>query len=325
MNKRILTILILILGLFLPKISYAYWIWTPKTGKFVNPKYTVRKNPKDQFLVAMDYYQAKDYDKAIEEFQKLIKYFPGCFEAAESQYYIGMSYENRGNSYDAYLAYQKVIDKYPFSGRVNEVIEREYAIAERFMEGETRKIGKIPLPVENPSIEILRKVVENAPYGKLAAKAQYKLGLVLKNLGYYLDAQDEFEKVIANYPNSEWVEPAKFQIAASLERVSPKVGYDQEYSKEAREKFEEFVSKHPDAELTQKAQEHIGSLKNKEARNNFDIAQFYFKNKAYGAAKIYYQIVIDYYPDTDFAEKSRGQLKAIEILEHSQKMKEKKK
>lgn len=325
MKRQNLTIFILILGIFLPKISYAYWIWTPKTGKFVNPKYSVRNNPKDQFLVAMDLYQGKDYDGAINEFQKLIKHFPGCFEAAEAQYYIGLSYEYRGNSYDAYLAYQKVIDKYPFSGRVNEVIEKEYRIAERFMEGETRKIGKIPLPVENPSVEILRKVVENAPYGKLAAKAQYKLGLVLKNLGYYLDAQDEFEKVISNYPNSEWVEPAKFQIAASLERVSPKVGYDQEYSKEAREKFEEFVKKHPDAELTQKAQEHIGSLKNKEAKNNFDIAQFYFRNKIYNAAKVYYQIIVDNYPDTDLAEKSRNQLKEIESIEESKKLKEKKK
>ena len=171
MNRRFIIIFTLIFSFFLAKNCFAYWIWTPKTGKFVNPKYETRKNPKDQFLVAMDYFQGKDYDKAIEEFQKLIKHFPGCFEAAESQYYIGLSYENRGSPYDAYLAYQKVIDKYPFSGRVNEVIEKEYRIAERFMEGETRKIGKIPIPTENPSVEILKKVVENAPYGKLAPKA----------------------------------------------------------------------------------------------------------------------------------------------------------
>lgn len=325
MNRRFIPIFILVLAIFLPKICFAYWIWTPKTGKFVNPKYEVRKNPKDQLMTGLDSFEAKDYDKAIGDFQRLIKNFPGSVEAADAQYYIGLCYDNRGSFYDAYLAYQKVIEKYPFSPRVNEVIEKEYRIAQRFMEGETRKIGKIPVPVENPAVEILKKVVENAPYGKFAPEAQYKLGLVLKSLGYYMDAQDEFEKVVANYPNSEWVEAAKFQIAATLERISPKTGYDPQYSKEAREKFEEFIKRHPDAELTNKAQEHISLLRNKEAKSNFDIAQFYFKNKAYDAAKIYYQIVIDYYNDTDFAQISASRISEINALEESRELKRRKK
>ena len=310
--KRILIILSILASLSITTPAYPYWIWTPKTGKWINPKTAARPTPKEQFDFAKGLYEIKNYEEAKREFKKVLKIYPKSLEASESQYYLGLIEEAQGNLYEAYQAYQKVIDKYPFSERIQEIIEREYKIGERFMSGEKRKAMGVTLPVETPAIEIFTKVVENSTYGPLAPAAQYKLGLVLKGLLRYYEAEEAFNKVISSYPNSEWVAAAKFQIAICRAAVSRSPDYDQWATKEAKEKFEEFVREHPDAVLSREAENNIAQLKEKEAEANFNIGRFYEKQKAYGAAKVYYSDIINNYPNSIWAARA---LERMQIME----------
>jgi len=205
-----------------------------------------------------------------------------------------------------------VIDKYPFSERIQEINEREYKIGEKFMAGAKRKAMGVEIPGDNPAIEIFTKVVDNSTYGPLAPVAQYKLGLVLKSVLRYYEAEDAFNKVISNYPTSEWAEAAKFQIAACRAAVSRSPDYDQWATSEAKDKFEEFIREHPDAVLSRDAEKSIAQLKEKEAEANFNIGRFYEKQKADASAKIYYQDVIDHYGDSPWAAKALERMQVLE-------------
>ncbi|MBM3249612.1 MAG: tetratricopeptide repeat protein [Candidatus Omnitrophica bacterium] len=313
MFKRLILISVILFGLAAGPL-HAYWIWTPKTGKWVNPKTLPKPTPKEQFEYAMSFYNIKKFKEARIEFKKLLKAYPKSFEASESQYYLGRVEEEQGNIYEAYLAYQMLIDKYPFSERIQEVNEREYKIAERFMAGEKRKAMGVALPVENPAIEIFTRVVENSTYGPLAPKAQYKLGLLLKSLMRYYEAEEAFNKLLANYPDSEWAEAAKFQLAESRAAESRGPEYDQGATTEAKQKFEDFIKSHPDAALSREAQKNIQQLRVKEAASNYNIGRFYEKQKAYEAAKIYYDEVLNSLPDSDWAKKASDRLEIIEKL-----------
>ena len=180
------------------------------------------------------------------------------------------------------------------------------------MSGRRRKYMGVTLPVENPAIEIFKNVVDNSTYGRLAPSAQYKLGLVLLNLGRYYEAEEEFQKVITHYPESEWVNAARYQIAASKAAGSKGTDYDHEAVAQAKEMFEEFIEEHPDAALTEEAAQSLKELKKKEAKSNYDIAYFYEKQKAYKAAEKYYSLVIDNYPESEWAVKS---VERLEIME----------
>lgn len=125
--------------------AYSYWIWTPKSGKWVNPKTMAKSDPKRKLEYAKSFYDAKKYEDAKREINKLLKTYPKSFEASEGQYYLGLIEEAQG-IYEAFKAYQRVIDKYPFSERIQEIIDREYKIGEIFMSGEKRKAMGVPLP-----------------------------------------------------------------------------------------------------------------------------------------------------------------------------------
>jgi outer membrane assembly lipoprotein YfiO len=316
MKRIILSLLIIFLLSIQP--AYSYWIWTPKSGKWVNPKNLPKDNPKEQFVYAKSFFDNNKYEEAKREFHKLLKAFPKSAEAAESQYYLGLAEEGQGKLYEAYQAYQMVIDKYPFSERIGEIIEREYKIAEKFMSGEKRKALGVTLPVENPAIEIFGKVVENSTYGALAPQAQYKLGLVLKGLMRYYEAEEEFDKVVSRYPDSDWSAAAKFQIASCRASLSKGASYDQGSAQEAKDKFEELVKEHPDAVLSMDAQKNINQIRDKEAEASFTIGRFYEKQKAWDSANIYYNDIINNYTQSPWAAQAAARL---QIMEHKNEKK----
>lgn len=300
--KRLILFLLLFI-FFSVNSAYSFWIWTPESKRWINPKYAAKDSPGEQLAFAKSFFDAKDYKKALPEFEKLIRRYPKAKESAEAQYHIGLSLEALNKLYDAYLAHQKLIEKYPFSERIEEAIEKQYNIAEAFMQGKSRFLG-LDIPTSKYAVDVFDAVIKNSPYGKYAAVSQYKIGLVLKSLGRYPEAKAEFEKVVSNYPESEWAEPAKFQIAICTKEISLDANYDQMTTQEAKEKFEEFVKAHPEAELSKEAEAEADALKEKEAESNFTAAAFYERQKKYESAKLYYEYVFTNFPKSTWAAKA---------------------
>ena len=161
--------------------ALAYWVWTPGTKKFINPKNAVKDSPKEQFEWAMTFYNAKDYQRAATEFDKLTKQYEYSEYASKAQYYVGLCYENMNKFYIAFQNYQKAIDNFPHIENIDEIVAREFNIANMFAVKESPKVlGTDILTSLDRSIEIYKKVVENAPYGRLADEAQYSMGRICR-------------------------------------------------------------------------------------------------------------------------------------------------
>lgn len=295
-----------------PCVSHAFWIWTPETNKWVNPKYSVKDTPAEQLEVGKQFFDQKSYPAAIKEFNKLVKSYPRSREAAEAQYYVGRSQEEMGDFSAAHKAYQVVIDKYPFSERAAEIVENQFNMAVNLMEGKyARSKWAQVVSGDYQVIEIFRQVIKNAPYGKHAGEAQYKIGLYLKEKKLYQEARDEFEKTINDYPNTEWAKAAKYQIAVTDSIRGTDIQRDQQNTSTAVSEFKEFIEAHPDTELSDKAKEHVATLREKEAENSFLIAEFYVKQKNYKAAKVYYNEIVNEYNDTLWAKKALERIQEL--------------
>ena len=314
MQKQLFLLVLLLCTWVRP--ADAFWMWTPETNRWINPKFNVKETPTKQFEYAKEFYDQKDYDKAMSEFAKLVRNYPRSKEAADAEFYTGLCLEAQNKAFEAFKAYQRVIDRYPFSDRAVDVVQKQYDIGLQMMEGEAKKnfVGGI-LGSSYNVVEVFRAVIKNAPYGPLAPQAQYKIGLYLQGERLYQEARDEFEKVVNDYPDSEWATAAKYQLALSDAKRSTGAEYDQKVTQEAVEGFKEFVKENPDAELSAKAQDQIKGLREKEAENNFLIAEFYEKQKNYSAAKLYFGNVARDFEDTSWAKKAQERLLKVEVKE----------
>jgi outer membrane protein assembly factor BamD len=293
--------------------AYPFWIWSSKTQKWKNPKYSALATPFLQFKEAIKWFNNKDYKRAYKEFKKLLIHYPDAKEAADGQYYLALCLEKLNKPYQAFLEYKKLIDSYPNSKKINEVVEREYNIGEYFLNREPKKWLGVSIYdfVEHPAIEIFRTIVEKTPYSEYAPQAQYKLGVLFYQLGRYDEARDAFQKLVDNYPESKWALPAKYQLAIVTAKGSMGPDYDASSIKEARRRLDEFIKANPQVEISSQAKDYLKELKEKEAKKNFDIAKFYEKQKKYKAAKIYYELVLKKFPDTDYAQQAEVRLKEL--------------
>jgi outer membrane protein assembly factor BamD (BamD/ComL family) len=128
----------------------------------------------------------------------------------------------------------------------------------------------------------------------------------------YYEAEEEFNKVVSRYPDSEWSAAAKFQIASCRASLSKGFAYDQGSAQEAKEKFAEFVKEHPDAVLSLDAEKNINQIIEKEAEASYNIAVFYEKQRVFDSARIYYNSVINDYGQTSWAAKAASNLQMME-------------
>lgn len=313
------------LAILSANVVSAYWIWTPESKKFINPKYAVKDSPKEQFEWAMSFYDSKDYQRSAAEFEKLVKNYEYSEFASKSQYYVGLSYENMGKYYIAFQNYQKAIDNFPHIGNIDEILEKEFDIANLYMAKDNPKImGMDILTSADRAAEIYRKIVENAPFGKLADKAQFGLGEALKKTESYEEAIEAFQKMLDNYPTSDLMERAKYEVAYCAYMASLKPAYASEPTDRAIKSFEEFVESNKNEGLSQEADKTIQRLKDKMAQKSFETAKFYESEKRYEAAILYYKDVVDRFPESSFALTAKAKIEELSAKSKSDSSGEKK-
>lgn len=297
---------------------FAYWEWTPKAGRWINPKYYVGETSSEQWGIAMELYKANDYEKALKEFKKLLEYFPASTEAPEAQFMIGDCQERLGSPYEACQSYQEVIEKYPSTNRLKEIVERQKKIADYFYTHQSadesikeKAKGIFTLSKWEKAANIYQMAIKNYPYYEKADEMQYRIADCYMKMGKYETAATELEKLSSQHLNSSWIDDAEYQKAICWLNTSKKFPNSEQLFERVIKSFKEFIEKYPESEFISKAKEGLKKLNEKKSKRIYEIAKFYEKSGDLNAAKIYYRQVIEQFPDSVWAGISKSNLTTI--------------
>lgn len=137
-----------------------------------------------------------------------------------------------------------------------------------------------------------------------AEDAQYYLGESYFKDKQYIIAASEYERFISYYPQDEKREEVEYKMALCYYEQSPRYRLDQSPTRRAIELFQLYNTKYPNSELVTESAARIDELRNKLARKNYEAGEFYLRTRSYKAATIYYDLVIDQYPESSWAEQS---------------------
>jgi outer membrane protein assembly factor BamD len=151
------------------------------------------------------------------------------------------------------------------------------------------------------AFETVISIGRGTDYGQ---DAQFYLAESYYNNEQYLLAASEYERYSASHPNSPRRQETDFKAALSYYHISPRYNIDQTQTHRAIEQFRLFIARYPNSDRIQEASDKVDELRNKLARKNYEAAQFYMRTNRYNAAAIYYDIVIDRYPESVYAERS---------------------
>lgn len=155
------------------------------------------------------------------------------------------------------------------------------------------------------AVDKLEVFLINHAGSALADSAQYMLGECHFQLKEYIIAGSEYQKLVAQYPQSPLAEVGEYKEGLSYYMLSPKYSLDQDYTNKAVDTFQLFIEDYPNSDMVGEATKMIEKCRDKLAHKQFDSGRLYQKMKEYTAARIYYDLVLNNYYDTPYAAKAQ--------------------
>lgn len=285
------------------------WTYEPIGGG----KWT-RTRAKDQLEVAQTAFDQKDYSLALKAARRTVRVWPLSDYAPQAQYLVGRCYEAKRQDERAFKEYQKVLEKYPKIPNYDEILHRQYEIANRYLGGQWFKLwGHIPFfPSMEKTSAMYEKVIRNGPYSEVAAQAQMSIGTAREKQSDYPLAVKAYERAADKYHDQKNVgADALYKAGLAYRKQAKAAEYDQSVAGQAIATFTDFMTLHPGDPRVPEAQKIVQELKTEQARGSVEIARFYEKKKLWQGALVYYNEAVSKDPNSSYAQEAKRRIEEI--------------
>jgi len=280
-----------------------------ENGKWQRPR------AKEQLQVAEDAFKAKDYSMTMHAARRILRVWPLSDYAPRAEYLLGRCMEAKGKDELAFNSYQRIIEKHPKSTEYNEVLVRQYEIANRFLGGQWFRVffNTIPLyPSMDETAKLYNKIVANGPYSEVAPHAQLKIGAAREKQKDYPEAVRAYEVAADRYhEQADVAADAMYRAGVSWEKQADTAEYDQGAAAKAIAAYTDFMTVYPDDKRVADAQKAVSKLKAEQVRGSFKIAQYYESNHKWAGAVVYYNDVLQLDANSPFAAQARQRIEVL--------------
>ena len=277
----------------------------------------VRPRAKEQMVVAEEAFTNKNYAIALHASHRVLRMWPLSDYAPRASFLVGRCLEVDRKDEAAFNAYQKMIESYPRTDQYNGVLQRQYEIGNRYLDGQWfRLFNTIPIyPSMDETAKMYGKVVNNGPYSEVAPLAQMKIGAAREKQKNYAEAVKAYEVAADRYHDQPAIAAdAMYRAGHAWQKQADTAEYDQGAAAQAIAAYTDFITVNPDDKRVADAQTAITKLKAEQVRGNFEVAEFYDKRKKWNGAAVYYSAVVQLDPNSPLATQARKRLDALKPL-----------
>src|SRR5574341_918449 len=153
-------------------------------------------------------------------------------------------------------------------------------------------------------LKLFKEIQLRYTYSPYATLAELRTGDTYFKKEEYEQAVVEYEEFIKRHPGHEETPYATFRLALSHYKRIKSYDRDPTDTREALRWFNIFADKYPDSPLFSDAKKMIIECRNRLAKHEIYIGNFYAKRKNYKAAAERYKVVVERYQDTIEYEES---------------------
>jgi outer membrane protein assembly factor BamD (BamD/ComL family) len=272
-------------------------------------------------------FRERRYEEAAKSFAVAADRWPESALEEDSLFLLGESHFFADRYPSAHEAYESLLKKYEFSRHVDRAAAREFAVG-RYWE-QLDKVDSQWTIVPNltdktrplfdtwgNALKAYEHVRMNDPGGPLADDAVMATANANFLRGRFEESSRFYDMLRKDYPKSEHQLRAHLLALEAKQHVYQGPIYDGTPLKEAAEVADQTLLRFGPALGPER--DRVIDTKNRlveeMAARDWATARYYDKNAYYGAARIYYQSVIDQYSQTQTAEAARRRLEEIKDL-----------
>ena len=265
------------------------------------------------------------YDQAAAEFQTAANRWPESAIEEDALFLLGECQFFTDRYFHAHDTYGKLLANHGNTRYLDTVMHRTFAIA-RYWDEQQRKSNTWPITPNvtdrtrprfdtfGHAIEAYQRIRLHDPIGPLADHAVMAMANAYFVRGQFENAAWNYDVLRREYPKSRYQAEAHLLGLQAKKRIYQGSRYDGTPLEEADEIVEQALTLFPGelGEDKKRLQRSRAQIIEEQAQRDFDMGRFYETKRWYGAARFYYHLVLDRFPESRTAQQARERIAAIQ-------------
>jgi outer membrane protein assembly factor BamD (BamD/ComL family) len=280
---------LLLLGYALGGCSYSF--------TWVDDKRIADCDPDEILDAAQQEFDQEDYEECEHLATYVREYFPGDPQVEQALYLAGESAFLDEEYWNAFKYFKDLQKWYRASQYLTTIADRYYQIGEAYLNRKPGIFGHL-FTARGRGVQAMNHLITHFSHYKLADDAQMSIAEYYYEKEDYLAAADYYTELIKNYPASEWMGKAVFQLGMSYIKESKGHMYDREMMLRAWVTMGSYLKHFPTGNYINEAKENQAYIIEGLAWKELAIALFYLNQKRDFGARLHLSNAVILFPET---------------------------
>lgn len=145
----------------------------------------------------------------------------------------------------------------------------------------------------------------------LLARVYYMLGMAHSQQEEHLLAAQSFQRIMETFPNDTLADDGLLQAGRAYGEMWRKPSLDKEYGETALSTLQTLLAVYPNSDVRAEAEREVRNVMEQLARKDYENGVYYIRLGALESAIIFFEDVVERYPETDMARQAR--LRMLEV------------
>jgi len=219
-------------------------------------------------------------------------------------------YVNGGKPYDAFAAYERLLESYPLYVEYEKVMPRLRLLAGQFERGDNALFG---MGNKTKAIKVYELILQETPLGQGAMQDSINLGNLLVEVERGPEAVEIYRDALRRFPRDEKAPGVRLALGRLLVDESRNGDGDGQIARQATRELQSFVEERPDDPARKDADFLLNLVAERQAETLFDLGEFYLRpaHRREPAARRYLNDAVRDYPNTAAAARADLLLAAL--------------
>jgi outer membrane protein assembly factor BamD (BamD/ComL family) len=246
--------------------------------------------------------------KVRDAIKELKKDYPEIAGADFNSFAEGELLLAKGNIAKAVRQYDTFLDDYPVSPLRDAALQRQFDIASEYLAGRKKTILIFYVHAYDDGVKIMEKISDRTGSAQIAKKALLAVAYSYEKRKKYEEAYLTWSQISSRWPTGQTGKDALLGMAKNKYATFHGPLYDASGLVSAKSYYENYKLRYPDDAQRLGINEILTKISEQLAEKNLLIANYYRKTGQLTPANMYYQMVVDTWPDTDAAQKAKQNL-----------------